>query len=121
MRSTRERDIAGGGRRRPIHRHVASARHVGIRSSLAWSRYGYRPQLFIGATDVTATLAITELAPGAHTEVDLALDRAVAIEAGVRFALREVARLCAGVVTAVMGPRGPGSDTGPVFCASYRP
>jgi elongation factor Tu len=52
---------------------------------------------------VTATLATTGLEPGAHAEVDLALDRAVAIEAGVRFALREGGKtIGAGVVTAVM-------------------
>jgi len=66
-------------------------------------RAGYRPQLFIGATNVTATLgADAELAPGARAEVDLALDRAVAIEAGVRFALREGGKtIGAGVITQV--------------------
>ncbi|HEY6036360.1 MAG TPA: elongation factor Tu [Kofleriaceae bacterium] len=66
-------------------------------------RAGYRPQLFIGATNVTATLgAAAELAPGARAEVDLALDRAVAIEAGVRFALREGGKtIGAGVITQV--------------------
>ena len=65
-------------------------------------RAGYRPQLFVGATDVTATLAIdTELPPGARGEVDLAFDRPVALEPGVRFALREGGRtIGAGVVTA---------------------
>ena len=64
-------------------------------------RPGYRPQLFVGATDVTATLQLdAELAPGARAEVDLVLDRPVAIEAGVRFALREGGRtIGAGVVT----------------------
>jgi elongation factor Tu len=66
-------------------------------------RAGYRPQLFVGAIDVTATLELTEeLAPGSRRAVDLALDRPVAIEAGVRFALREGGRtIGAGVVTAV--------------------
>jgi elongation factor Tu len=66
-------------------------------------RAGYRPQLFIGATSVTATVgADAELAPGARAEVDLALDRAVAIEAGVRFALREGGKTVgAGVITQV--------------------
>jgi elongation factor Tu len=71
-------------------------------------RAGYRPQLFIGATSVTASLltvasgAETELAPGARAEVDLGLDRAVAIEAGVRFALREGGKTVgAGVITLV--------------------
>jgi elongation factor Tu len=66
-------------------------------------RTGYRPQLFVGAIDVTATLEETiELAPGAHAEVDLAFDRAVALETGVRFAMREGGRtIGAGVVTTV--------------------
>jgi elongation factor Tu len=64
-------------------------------------RPGYRPQLYLGATDVTATLAMADdLAPGARAEVDLAFDRAVALEPGVRFALREGWRtIGAGVVT----------------------
>jgi elongation factor Tu len=70
-------------------------------------RAGYRPQLFVGAIDVTAKLAFgdpAELAPGARAHVELVLDRPVAIEAGVRFALREGGRtIGAGVVTAVDG------------------
>ncbi len=67
-------------------------------------RTGYRPQLFVGAIDVTATLDSTdELAPGAHAEVNLALDRAVALEPGVRFALREGGKtIGAGVVTTLL-------------------
>jgi elongation factor Tu len=51
---------------------------------------------------VTATLGTDgEIAPGSRAEVDLALDRPVALEAGVRFALREGGRtIGAGVVTA---------------------
>jgi elongation factor Tu len=65
-------------------------------------RAGYRPQLFVGATDVTATLALDlELAPGGRAEVDLALDKPVALEPGVRFAMREGGKtIGAGVVTA---------------------
>jgi len=65
-------------------------------------RGGYRPQLFLGATDVTATLGIDlEVAPGGRAEVELALDRPVALEPGVRFALREGGKtIGAGVVTA---------------------
>jgi elongation factor Tu len=66
-------------------------------------RAGYRPQLFIGATDVTATLQLdNELPPGAHAVVELALDKPVAIEPGIRFALREGGRtIGAGVITNV--------------------
>jgi elongation factor Tu len=69
-------------------------------------RTGYRPQLFVGATDVTAKLELVdaELAPGARAEVALQLDRPVALEAGVRFALREGGRtIGAGVVTTLDG------------------
>lgn len=56
----------------------------------------------MGVADVTATLGIgDELPPGGRAEVDLALDRPVALEPGVRFALREGGRtIGAGVVTA---------------------
>jgi elongation factor Tu len=65
-------------------------------------RAGYRPQLFLGATDVTATLTIdSELPPGGRAEVALVLDKPVALEAGVRFALREGGKtIGAGVITA---------------------
>ena len=43
-----------------------------------------------------------ELPPGARADVELTFDRAVALEAGVRFALREGGRtIGAGVVIAV--------------------
>jgi elongation factor Tu len=68
-------------------------------------RAGYKPQLFVGATDVTATLTMgdaLELLPGARAEVELALTRPIALETGVRFALREGGKtIGAGVVTAV--------------------
>ncbi len=66
-------------------------------------RTGYRPQLFVGAIDVTAKLeTMADLAPGGRAEVDLALDRAIALEPGVRFALREGGKtIGAGVVTTV--------------------
>jgi elongation factor Tu len=67
-------------------------------------RSGYKPQLFVGATHVTATLDVGDsaLAPGARAEVGFALARAIALEPGVRFALREGRRtIGAGVVTQV--------------------
>ncbi len=67
-------------------------------------RAGYKPQLFVGSTDVTATLVTdaAELVPGARAQVDLVLTRPVALEIGVRFALREGGKtIGAGVVTAV--------------------
>jgi elongation factor Tu len=69
-------------------------------------RTGYRPQLFVGATDVTATLGSEiELVPGGRAEVVFTLDRPVALEPGVRFSVREGGKtIGAGVVTAISDP-----------------
>ena len=68
-------------------------------------RTGYQPQLFVGATDVTATLDMggaAEMAPGGRSEVAFTLSRPIALEPGVRFAVREGGRtIGAGIVTAV--------------------
>jgi elongation factor Tu len=66
-------------------------------------RTGYKPQLYVGATSVTATLGASgELTPGERAQVELAFERPVALEAGVRFALREGGKTVgAGVITAV--------------------
>ncbi len=67
-------------------------------------RTGYKPQLFVGATHVTATLDVGDgMLPGGRAEVGFALDRPIALELGMRFALREGGKtIGAGVVTAVM-------------------
>jgi elongation factor Tu len=68
-------------------------------------RSGYKPQLFVGATHVTATLDVGDgpLAPGARADVGFELARAIALEPGVRFALREGRKtIGAGVVTQVV-------------------
>lgn len=56
-------------------------------------RTGYMPQLWIGVTDVTATLELAEpLAPGETATVRFALARSVGLEPGMRFAIREGGR-----------------------------
>lgn len=63
---------------------------------------GYTPQLYFGATDVPARLLVDtgEVSPGDHTTVGFELTRPVAIEVGMRFAMREGGRtIGAGVVT----------------------
>ena len=65
---------------------------------------GYTPQLFFGATDVTATLRCgdTVINPGDRAEVEFDLYKPVAVEPGMRFAMREGGRTVgAGVVVAV--------------------
>ncbi|MEM1414968.1 MAG: elongation factor Tu [Myxococcota bacterium] len=61
---------------------------------------GYMPQLWFGATDVTATLATDDaLPPGGRGVVSFALGRPVALEVGMRFAIREGGRTVgAGVI-----------------------
>ncbi len=64
---------------------------------------GYRPQFFFGTTDVTGTIdriADAEVVePGARATVAFALTKAVGVEPGMRFALREGGRtIGAGVV-----------------------
>jgi elongation factor Tu len=66
---------------------------------------GYMPQFFFGATDVTGTLVVGEagvVKPGDRAKVQFSLKRAVGIEPGMRFALREGGRTVgAGLITAV--------------------
>ena len=67
---------------------------------------GYRPQFFFGTTDVTGTvigLGGKDFAlPGSHITLDFELLKAVGVEPGMRFAVREGSRtIGAGVVTAV--------------------
>jgi len=64
---------------------------------------GYMPQFFFGTTDVTGTLEVPGdvAAPGDRTRVKFRLQRAVGIEAGMRFALRAGSRtIGAGIVVA---------------------
>ena len=65
-------------------------------------RSGYMPQLYFGATDVPGKLHFEagELLPGESARVAFELGRPVAIETGMRFAMREGGRTVgAGVVT----------------------
>lgn len=65
---------------------------------------GYAPQLFFGATYVTGVLDFDApvLRPGERGSVRFSLDKPIAVEAGMRFAMREGGRtIGAGVVLAV--------------------
>ena len=66
---------------------------------------GYTPQLYFGATDVSAVLDLGELGqigPGDRAEVAFTLARPIACEQGMRFAIREGGRTVgAGFVSAV--------------------
>jgi elongation factor Tu len=67
---------------------------------------GYRPQFYIRTTDVTGAVTLPEgvemVVPGDNVELGVALITPVAIEEGLRFAIREGGKTVgAGVVTAV--------------------
>jgi len=64
---------------------------------------GYKPQFFFGSTDVTGSIETEQLVtPGDHARVGFRLQRAIGVEPGVRFALREGGRTVgAGVVLTV--------------------
>jgi len=65
---------------------------------------GYTPQFYFGASDVPGKLLLAErvLGPGERGEVDFELGHAVALEAGMRFAMREGGRTVgAGIVSRV--------------------
>jgi elongation factor Tu len=65
---------------------------------------GYTPQFYFGTSDVPGTLIFADrvLAPGDRAEVEFELGHPVALEAGMRFAMREGGRTVgAGVVSHV--------------------
>ena len=85
---------------------VLSAKEGGRRTAFG---AGYRPQFFFGATDVTGTIGgageddAVVVHPGDHARVAFVLDRAVGLDRGMRFALREGGRTVgAGVVVDVV-------------------
>jgi elongation factor Tu len=67
---------------------------------------GYRPQFYFRTTDVTGVATLPEgvemVMPGDNIKIDIALITPIAIEEGLRFAIREGGRTVgAGVVTAI--------------------
>jgi elongation factor Tu len=69
---------------------------------------GYRPQFYLRTTDVTGAIGLPEgvemVMPGDHVSMTVELVVPVAIEEGLRFAIREGGRTVgSGVVTAVAG------------------
>jgi elongation factor Tu len=69
---------------------------------------GYRPQFYIRTTDVTGNIGLPEgvemIMPGDNVQMQIELITPVAIEEGVRFAIREGGRTVgAGVITQVQG------------------
>src|SRR5207247_5425461 len=68
---------------------------------------GYRPQFYVRTTDVTGTIKIPEgmemVMPGDNVQMEIELITPVAMEEGLRFAIREGGRTVgAGAVTKVL-------------------
>ena len=68
---------------------------------------GYRPQFYVRTTDVTGSITLPEgvemVMPGDNIQMEVELINAVAIENGMRFAIREGGRTVgAGVVTEII-------------------
>lgn len=68
---------------------------------------GYRPQFYFRTTDVTGTIALPEgiemCMPGDNVQMEIELIYPIAIEEGLRFAIREGGRTVgAGVVTSII-------------------
>jgi elongation factor Tu len=67
---------------------------------------GYRPQFYLRTTDVTGSIKLPEgmemVMPGDNVAMDVELIQPVAVEEGLRFAIREGGRTVgAGVVTKI--------------------
>jgi elongation factor Tu len=67
----------------------------------------YRPQFYFRTTDVTGAVALPEgvemIMPGDNVTMDVTLITPIALEAGIRFAIREGGRTVgAGVVTEIV-------------------
>ena len=68
---------------------------------------GYRPQFYFRTTDVTGTIelpaGVEMVMPGDHIDMTIKLITPIAIEQGLRFAIREGGRTVAsGVVTEIL-------------------
>ena len=68
---------------------------------------GYRPQFYFRTTDITGNIALSEgvemIMPGDNTEMEVKLINPIAMEEGLRFAIREGGRtIGAGSITKII-------------------
>ena len=95
-----------------IHPHVHFVGRVYVLSKEEGGRHtpffsGYRPQFYFRTTDVTGTIelpaGVEMVMPGDHIDMTIKLITPIAIEQGLRFAIREGGRTVAsGVVTEIL-------------------
>ena len=94
-----------------IHPHTKFAGQVYVLKKEEGGRHtpffnNYRPQFYFRTTDVTGTIKLPEgvemVMPGDHVTIDVTLITPIAIEEGLRFAIREGGRTVgSGVVTKI--------------------
>jgi elongation factor Tu len=102
--------LAKGGSIKPLRKFAAEvyvlSREEGGRHTPFFT--GYRPQFYIRTTDVTGDIKLPEgvemVMPGDNVRMECELITPVALEEGLRFAIREGGRTVgAGVITAIQG------------------
>ena len=96
-----------------IHPHTKFTAQVYVLTKEEGGRHtpffnGYRPQFYFRTTDVTGVITLPEgtemCMPGDHVKMEVELITPIAIEEGLRFAIREGGRTVgAGVVSAIEG------------------
>ena len=96
-----------------IHPHTKFKAQVYVLTKEEGGRHtpffnGYRPQFYFRTTDVTGVIQLPEgtemCMPGDNVKMDVELITPIAIEAGLRFAIREGGRTVgAGVVSEIEG------------------
>ena len=95
-----------------IHPHTKFVGHVYVLTEKEGGRSkpffpGYRPQFYFRTTDVTGTISLPEgvemCRPGDNVDMTVELITPIAIEKGLRFAIREGGRtVCSGVVADII-------------------
>ena len=115
LRGVQRSDIERGqvlAKPNSIHPHTHFVGRVYVLSKEEGGRHtpffsGYRPQFYFRTTDVTGTVELPQgvemVMPGDHIDMTIQLITSIAIEPGLRFAIREGGRTVAsGVVTEIL-------------------
>src|SRR6184192_1280205 len=114
LRGTKREDVERGqvlAKPRSITPHTQFKAEVYVLSKDEGGRHtpffnGYRPQFYFRTTDVTGSIKLPEgqemVVPGDNTNMDIELIQPIAMDQGLRFAIREGGRTVgAGVVTEI--------------------
>src|SRR6266487_3196340 len=114
LRGTKREDVERGqvlAKPRSITPHTVFKAEVYVLSKDEGGRHtpffnGYRPQFYFRTTDVTGSIKLPEgqemVMPGDNTNMDIELIQPIAMDQGLRFAIREGGRTVgAGVVTEI--------------------